>query len=285
MALFLPFMFGVMVGDVVYGLVLLAISLWMKRRFTEPGILRDLSSVLVVGSVWSIVFGFVYGEALGNLGRRLLGYDWALWVYRPEALTPILIFALAVGPTHVVLGLLLGIWQGWQARHRGEVLEKVGTLAVITGLFALAGHVTDLLPANAITPAVAVVILGLVLVMGAHGGMGLLTGPLELIGALGSLLSYLRLAAVGLASAAYLAIVANEFAYVAPLWIGIIVAAFFHALNVALAAFSPMIQSMRLLYVEFFNKFYTGGGRPFAPFGARLADSPEPVRSVTRGKE
>jgi V/A-type H+/Na+-transporting ATPase subunit I len=284
MALFLPFMFGVMVGDVVYGLILFAIALWMRRHFTEPGVLRDLSSVLVVGSVWSVIFGFIYGEALGNLGRRLLGYDWALWVYRPEALTPILIFALAVGATHVVLGLLLGIWQGWQARHRGEVLEKVGTLAVIAGLFGLAGLVTDLLPANVITPAVAVAILGLVLVMGAHGGMGLLTGPLELIGALGNLLSYLRLAAVGLASA-YLAIVANEFAYVAPLWIGVVVAVFFHALNVALAGFSPMIQSMRLHYVEFFNKFYAGGGRPFAPFGARLADSPEPVRSATRGKE
>lgn len=284
MALFLPFMFGAMVGDVVYGLILLAIALWAKRRFTRPGVLRDLSSVLVVGSVWSVLFGFIYGEALGNLGRRLLGQDWALWVYRPEGLTPILIFALAVGATHVVLGLLLGIWQGWQARHRGEVVEKVGTLAVIAGLFALAGLVADLLPAHLITPAVAVVILGLVLVMGAHGGMGLLTGPLELIGTLGNLLSYLRLAAVGLASA-YLAIVANEFAYAAPLWIGIIVAVFFHALNVALAAFSPMIQSMRLHYVEFFDKFYAGGGRPFAPFGARLADSPEPVRSAERGKE
>ncbi len=284
MALFLPFMFGIMVGDVVYGLVLLVIALWMKRRFTEPGILRDVSSVLVVGSVWSIVFGFVYGEALGNLGRRLLGYDWALWVYRPEALTPILIFAVAVGITHVVLGLLLGIWQGWQARHRGEVLEKAGTLTVVVGLFTLAGLAAGFLPANAITPALAAVIVGLVVVMAAHGGMGLLTGPLELIGALGNVLSYLRLAAVGIASA-YLAIVANEFAYVAPLWIGVIVAVFFHALNVALAAFSPMIQSMRLHYVEFFNKFYAGGGRPFAPFGARLADSPEPVRSATKGKE
>lgn len=284
MALFLPFMFGVIVGDVVYGLILLGIALWMKRRFTEPGTLRDLASVLVIGSIWSIIFGFVYGEGLGNLARRLLGYDWALWTYRPEALTPILIFGLAVGATHVVLGLLLGIWQSWQERHRGELLERVGTLAVLAGLFILAGFAAGLLPDNAITPAVAVMIVGLVVIMASQGKMGLMTGPLELIGAVGNVLSYLRLAAVGFASA-YLAIVANEFAFVAPLWIGIIVAAFFHALNLALAAFSPMIQSLRLHYVEFFTKFYSGGGRPFAPFGARLADSPEPVQSTTHGRE
>jgi V/A-type H+-transporting ATPase subunit I len=284
MALFLPFMFGVIVGDVVYGLVLLGIALWMKRRFTEPGTLRDLASVLIVGSVWSIIFGFIYGEALGNLARRLLGYDWSLWTYRPEALTPVLIFGIAVGVTHVVLGLLLGIWQSWQERHRGELLERAGTLVVIAGLLALAGLAAGLVPDGAITPAVAVVIVGLVIVMVSQGKLGLMTGPLELIGAVGNVLSYLRLAAVGFASA-YLAIVANEFAFVAPLWIGVVVAAFFHALNLALAAFSPMVQSLRLHYVEFFTKFYAGGGRPFTPFGARLAGSPESVRSTSEGKE
>ena len=54
-----------------------------------------------------------------------------------------------------------------------------------------------------------------------------------------------------------------------PFWMGVLVAALFHALNLALAAFSPMIQALRLHYVEFFSKFYEGGGEPFRPFGAR----------------
>jgi V/A-type H+-transporting ATPase subunit I len=95
-------------------------------------------------------------------------------------------------------------------------------------------------------------------------------GPLELVGTLGNVLSYLRLAAVGLASA-YLATVANELAVLAPIWIGVLIAAFFHALNLALAALSPMIQALRLHYVEFFSKFYEGGGHPFRPFGERTA--------------
>jgi V/A-type H+-transporting ATPase subunit I len=93
-------------------------------------------------------------------------------------------------------------------------------------------------------------------------------GPLDLIGAVGNILSYLRIAAVGLASA-YLAMVANTLGELGPLWIGIFVAALFHALNLALASFSPMIQALRLHYVEFFSKFYEDGGQPFRPFGER----------------
>ena len=52
---------------------------------------------------------------------------------------------------------------------------------------------------------------------------------------------------------------------------GVLVAAFFHSLNLALAAFSPMIQALRLHYVEFFGAFLVGGGRAFSPFGQRAA--------------
>ncbi len=50
------------------------------------------------------------------------------------------------------------------------------------------------------------------------------------------------------------------------LWVGVIIASFFHALNVLLGAFSPTIHSLRLHYVEFFSKFYQGGGQAFRPF-------------------
>ena len=277
MTLFLPLIFGAMVGDIIYGTLLFLGALYVKKRFTEPGMIRDLGSVMLIGSVWAIIFGFIFGEALGNLGYKVLGYssgdDFALWFYRPEGLVPLLIFAIALGATHVILGLLLGIWQGWQEQHRGEIAERLGTLLAIIGVFGIAGLASGMLPGGVVTPSIAGIIVGLVLIMAAHGRMGLLMGPLELIGALGNILSYLRIAAVGLASA-YLAIVANEFAVVAPLWIGVVIATLFHTLNLALAGFSPMIQAMRLHYVEFFGKFYSGGGKAFKPFGARTEQSP-----------
>jgi V/A-type H+-transporting ATPase subunit I len=52
--------------------------------------------------------------------------------------------------------------------------------------------------------------------------------------------------------------------------VGLIIATLFHALNIALGAFSPTIQSLRLHYVEFFSKFYEGGGQPFRPFARSI---------------
>jgi V/A-type H+-transporting ATPase subunit I len=117
-----------------------------------------------------------------------------------------------------------------------------------------------------ITPAVAAVIVGLAVLISLQGFMGILLGPLELISSIGNILSYLRLAAIGLASV-YLARVANELAGTGPLWMGVMVGALFHALNLLLGTFSPTIQALRLHYVEFFSKFYQEGGESFRPFG------------------
>jgi V/A-type H+-transporting ATPase subunit I len=268
-ALFLPLMFGAMVGDVGYGAVLLALGLIAHRSLTaRASALAGLTWVLVACAAWSVVFGLLFGELFGDLGTRVFG-DWAIWRDRlaADALVPLLLFAVGIGAAHVVLGLGLGAWQAIRFRERGELLDKVGSLLVLGGVFGLAGWAADRLSPGALTPSVAAAVVGLVLVLAPGGAIGLITGPLALLGRLGNVLSYLRLAAVGLASA-HLASVANELATVGPIWMGVLVAAFFHALNLALASFSPMIQALRLHYVEFFGAFLTGGGRAFAPFGA-----------------
>jgi V/A-type H+-transporting ATPase subunit I len=267
MALFLPLMIGVMVGDIVYGTLLLGLSTFARRRFAARSpVIRDLTRVFVAGSLWAIVFGFLFGEALGDLGHRV-GLP-ALWLYRGgrDAVEPLLLFALAIGAAHVVLGLALGLWRSAVERRGGELLERSGSLLALGGVFGLAGLSVDRLPGGALVPAVAAIVVGVVLLVVPGGALGLMMGPLALIGTLGNVLSYLRIAAVGLASA-YLAFVANRLGSLGPIWIGVLVAALFHALNLALAAFSPMIQALRLHYVEFFSKFYEGGGEPFRPFG------------------
>jgi V/A-type H+-transporting ATPase subunit I len=267
MALFLPLMVGVMVGDIVYGTFLLGLSLYARYRFAARStVVRDLTRVFVAGSLWAIVFGFLFGEALGDLGHRV-GLP-ALWFYRGgrDGVQPLLLFALAIGAAHVVLGLALGIWRSAVERRGGELLQRSGTVLALGGVFGLAGLAADRLPDGSLIPAAAAIVVGVVLLVAPSGAIGLMMGPLALIGALGNVLSYLRLAAVGLASA-YLALVANRLGSLGPIWLGVFVAALFHALNVALGAFSPMIQALRLHYVEFFSKFYEGGGKPFRPFG------------------
>jgi V/A-type H+/Na+-transporting ATPase subunit I len=272
-ALILPLMVGMMVGDVAYGVLLLVAALLVRRRYAAgSAVLRDLTRVFVAGALWAIVFGFLFGEALGDAGHRL-GLP-ALWFYRggADAVERLLLLALGIGVAHVVLGLLLGVWQSARERRREQLLNTIGSLLAVGGVLALAAVATGRAPGGALPPSLAAVAIavGLALLVSGRGALGLMMGPLELVGTLGNILSYLRLAAVGLASA-YLATVSNELALIVPLWIGVVIAAFFHALNLGLAALSPMIQAIRLHYVEFFSKFYEGGGEPFRPFGARAA--------------
>jgi V/A-type H+/Na+-transporting ATPase subunit I len=273
MALFLPLMVGVMVGDLVYGMLLLVIALVVRRRFAgDSPAVRDLSRVFVAGSVWAMIFGALFGEALGDVGHKL-GLP-ALWFYRggADAVTPLLLFSLALGTAHVVLGQLLGLWQSASAHRRVELVNRVGSLLALAGVLALAGISAHRVPGGMVAALLVGggVAVGLVLLTIGRGALGLVMGPLEFVGTLGNVLSYLRLAAVGLAST-YLAMVANELSVIGPIWLGVFVGMFFHSLNLGLASFSPMIQALRLHYVEFFSKFYEGGGQPFRPFGARVA--------------
>ena len=266
MSLFLPIFFGIILGDIGYGILLLLLCLYGLRRFAQPSTVRDIIHILTIGSVWSIIFGFLYGEAFGTLGEHL-GLH-ALWFERADAheLTSLLLFTLAVGVVHTVLGLLIGVWEAVRQRQRHHLLERGGMLVGLIGLFLWAAVLVEWLPAGLQTPSIAILIVGIVLLSSSLGWIGILLGPIEFVGLLGNILSYLRLAAVGLASV-YVAQLANDLAgNLGSIVVGVLIAVLFHALNLALGAFSPTIHSMRLHYVEFFRKFYEGGGRPFEPF-------------------
>ena len=70
----------------------------------------------------------LFGEALGDVGHKL-GLP-ALWFYRggADAVQPLLLFSLALGAAHVVLGQLLGMWQSASARRTVELLNRFGSL-------------------------------------------------------------------------------------------------------------------------------------------------------------
>lgn len=265
-ALFMPLFFGMMLGDVAYGLAVVALAAWLRRRWgPRSAIARDVGTIGLLAGSWAVLWGVVYGELLGDLGERL-GLLHPLWIDRQTALGPLLVFSVTLGAAHVVLGLFLGIGGAWRHRHLGPLAEGLGRLVALAGLFGLAAVVAGRLPAAAVTPASAAVIVGVVLLAVPRGFLGLLLGPLELVGTVGNVLSYLRIAAIGLASV-YLARVANELGGLGPLWMGLVVAALFHALNLVLGVFSPTIQALRLHYVEFFGRFFEEGGEPFRPFG------------------
>lgn len=277
MSIFLPLFFGMMLGDVAYAAVLLGLMLYLRRRFAYRPTVRALTEVLIMGSVWGLIFGLIYGEFLGELGESI---GLRPWFDRGHEVTALFLITIAIGAGHVTLGLGLGLWGALRRHSRHEAMEKAAMLVFLAGLFLLVAVLAQQIPRALLTPALAVALIGLAILIYSLGGMGVLLGPLELLGTLGNILSYLRIAAIGLSSV-YLARVANELGSTAgeySLAVGLIVAALFHALNLALGAFSPTIHSLRLHYVEFFTKFYERGGAAFHPFQRRgdYAGSPLP---------
>jgi V/A-type H+-transporting ATPase subunit I len=195
-----------------------------------------------------------------------------LWFERasPKHVSALLLMTLGVGAVHVTLGLILGLWEALKDKSRSHLLERGGMLLGLVGLFGVTGVLTDLMGEGFMTPAIGGLILGVVLLGASLGWVGILMGPVEFIGLIGNILSYLRIAAIGLASV-YLAQVANDMAgKVGSLIVGAVVAVLIHALNLVMGAFSPTIHSLRLHYVEFFRKFHQGGGRPYEPFESQL---------------
>jgi V/A-type H+-transporting ATPase subunit I len=140
-------------------------------------------------------------------------------------------------------------------------------LLVITAILLLLTLALKMIPSWMMYPSVAMVIVALVLII--YGGGAL--GPMEIMSSVGNILSYARLMAIGMASV-ILAIVANRIGgAIGIAIIGVIAAVLLHTLNIILAMFSPSIHSMRLHLVEFFSKFYEGGGMPYKPFRKEVA--------------
>ena len=266
LAIFFPLFFGFMVGDIGYGLIILAFGLAIRYRFKEVGFAKNLASILVISSIPAIIFGFFFGEFFGDFGERMgwlapvqfLGITWN----RVDAMIPLLIIAITIGVIHVFLGLFIGIRNAIITKKRKHLYEKIGMLLMMTAIIVLVAMFAKIMPSYSVYPAAAFILLGLPLILIGAG----VFGTIEVMSTVGNILSYSRLMAIGMASV-ILAMVANRlsgaFAFAI---VGIIVALLLHALNVVLAMFSPSIHAVRLHLVEFFSKFYEGGGIPYRPF-------------------
>jgi len=259
LAIFFPLFFGLILGDLGYGALLAGASGALVRWSRRPAV-KDAGKILGVCAFYTLVFGVLYGELFGPLGHDLFGLH-PLLVARRQAIVPMLLFALAVGLVHVVMGLVLGCINAWRLQQRKKVwFRGLSAVALVGSALLIAAFA---LPWS--DPVRRVLLAGLAVTIPLLMIFGGLLAPLELLQSLGNVISYARLMAIGLTSV-LLAEVANRLAGLAgSLWLGILVALLLHAFNLLLGVFAPTVHALRLHYVEFFGKFLEPGGQRFAP--------------------
>lgn len=262
--IFFPVFFGMILGDIGYGVILLLISIFLAKYFPAKRLPSDIGKVLGVASLYTLVFGILYGEFFGNLGEHWLGLH-PLWFDRSKAVLPMTIFALSVGVMHVLLGITLGALADLRRHQPRQALLK---LAMLTAVLLLVLATINLFYPQVWLSTVPLLIGVGILMPVLIAAEGLLA-PLELLKTMGNIISYVRIMAIGFSSV-MLAVVANRLGgMTGDILAGVLVAGILHAFNLLLGVFAPTVHSLRLHYVEFFSKFLDLGGRRFKPLQKR----------------
>ena len=271
---FYAFFFGMMLSDVGYGLLLAGIMAYLLFRVRVEGNMRRMCTVLMHGGLSAVVFGFLFGGFFGNALTQVSGERLKfpiLWFDPMSEPMQMMAVSIVFGAIHLFVGMGVDIWMhGRMGKLYEGIVKNVPWYLIIGGvglLFAGQSWAKYLIIAGA----AAIVLLSAVgernPLKRVFSGLGTLYG---ITSYLSDLLSYTRILALTLATAV-IAMVVNILATlggssILGIILFLLIMPFGHLVNLALSGLSAYVHSMRLQYVEFFSKFYTGGGgTPFAP--------------------
>lgn len=268
--------FGMMLADFGYGLLLTAGSL-IALSFNLSDSLRRMMKFFASVGVATMIWGIIYGSFFGGVVPFPGGFQG--FIDPGEDYITVMIISLLLGGIHMFTGLAIGAAQSFKdGEPLGALYDYFSWYMVIGGaIYAILANVLGL-PGFRI--ALYIMVLGMIIVVlftardqesnAGRIGMGLynLYGISSWIG---DFVSYLRLLALGL-SGAFIGVAINMIVQmmtessVAGLIFGLIILAGGHLFNLALSGLSAYVHTLRLTFVEFFDKFYDGNGTVFSKF-------------------
>lgn len=279
--------FGLMLSDAAYGIILsVGCAIMLKKYKPEGNMYRMIKMFFYCGIstfMWGALFGGWFGDFFTVAAKTIFGIDFVIhpiWFNPLEEPMKLLIFSLILGGIHIFVGMGVQAYMYIRDGHALDAVLDIGLwylLLIGLVLFGIGGNLND----TAVTIGKYMAIVGAVGILLTGGrkkkGLGKITGGLgSLYGItsyLSDVLSYSRLLALGLATGVVAQVINTLGALAGGGVVGsivlILVFLFGTVFNLAINALGAFVHSCRLQYVEFFGKFYTGGGREFRPFGRK----------------
>ncbi len=295
------FFYGIMLGDVVYSALLILFAyrgLHLLTDNPQSEGFKLFQRIIYISGAVGLVIGLLTGSYLGDF-YRFFGIESLTlaalikhWLSEPVYFIGL---SLIIGLVHVNIAHVLALIKGIRERQKAIVPNKAGLFLLEIGAIPWIMHVIlrmnlPLLTEQMYPILLYVAILGVVLIVASSfmdkgAFLGSIFWLFDITGILGDVMSYARLAGVGLATY-YLAYCFNLIAELlrtmmpagaVQIIVGglifILILLFGHVLNLALSGITCFVHSLRLCFVEFLFKFFEGGGRAYSPFRLR----PRPV--------
>ena len=297
MSFFYIFFFGMMLSDAAYGALVALICGILVRKFQgmSQGMKKSLKLFFYCGLstlVWGILFGGYFGNIVDIVSEKFFGHTVtvpALWFIPLDDPMKLLVYSLLFGVIHLFVGLgIKGYLCLKDKKYMDFFCDVVLWFMLLTGLILMLLP-SDIFASIAQTEIVFPPVLnrtaqilaaagaaGIVLMSGRghkNPALRLALGAYDLYnitGWLSDVLSYSRLLALGLATGVIASVINQMGSMLPDNLIGVV---FFvliflvgHAMNLAINLLGAYVHTNRLQFVEFFGKFYEGGGRPFTPF-------------------
>ena len=301
MAIFYYIFFGMMFSDAGYGLVMAiacAVCL-LKFKGMEPGLRRSMKMFFWCGvstTIWGLLFGSFFGDAVTVISNTFFhtappnipGLVTPIWFNPVDDPMQMLMFSFLLGIIHLFTGLaILGYNYIKYQKNYLAVIYDVISWYLLVGGGILALLTMDMMEniAGFTLPPIFGTIGGIMAAIGAviilifsgreskNPIIRLAKGAYGLYGTTGYLsdiLSYSRLLALGLATGVIATVFNKIGSMMGDSVIGVIgfilIFVIGHGVNIGINALGAYVHTNRLQFVEFFGKFYTGGGKEFKPF-------------------
>ncbi|MBR6313492.1 MAG: hypothetical protein IKR49_02495 [Clostridia bacterium] len=289
MAFFYYLFFGIMFSDAGYGLLMVIFGIVMKHVIKVQGNLRKTASFAlycgVLTTFWGLMFGSFFGDLIPTICTNFLGIadppELALWFEPTSDSIKLMLYSFGFGIIHLFAGLAIRfVTLAKRGDWIGAICDTIPVYTFVIGLAIVGKDFIEPVSPQLKSIGAKVLLVGAILIVLTAGrsakniagklGGGLYALYSSTTGYLGDILSYSRLLALCLVTGVIGSVVNMLAAMMGNIVVFVFICILGHSLNIAINLIGTYVHTCRLQYVEYFSKFYEGGGKVFTPLKINL---------------